>query len=131
MPASGPPAAALRHQAAVSSVRDPQPEPALRLAWYLKDLYGSMKERFGHYQMARHYRAVEQAAQAAFRKMGTDPPATAAANPSQVTERYFAWFDRQLERLEPAPSAALALREREASHHPHYSQPPPTQDLER
>lgn len=107
------------------------PEPALRLAWYLKDLYGSMKERFGHYQMARHYRAVESAAQSAFRKMGSDPPAAAATNNIQISERYFAWFDRQLERLEPAPTAALAPSEREATHHPNYSQPPPTQDLER
>ncbi len=107
------------------------PEPALRLAWYLKDLYGVMKDRFGHYQMARHYRAVEQAAQSAFRKMGTDPPAAAAAGPTQITERYFAWFDRQLARLEPAPTAALAPSEREAARTPYYSQPPPTPDLER
>ena len=107
------------------------PEPALRLAWYLKDLYGVMKERFGHYQMARHYRAVEQSAQSAFRKMGTDPPVTAAATPIQITERYFAWFDRQFARLEPTPSAALAPSAREATHHPNYSQPPPTHDLER
>jgi ATP-dependent exoDNAse (exonuclease V) alpha subunit len=107
------------------------PEPALRLAWYLKDLYGSMKERFGHYQMARHYRAVESAAQSAFRKMGNDPPAAAAANNIHISERYFAWFDRQLERLEPAPSDTLARAPREASHHLHYSRPPPTHDLER
>ena len=107
------------------------PEPALRLAWYLKDLYGVMKERFGHYQMARHYRAVEKAAQSAFRKMGSDPPAAVATNNIQISERYFAWFDRQLARLEPAASAALAPPEREAARAPHYSQPPPTHDLER
>jgi hypothetical protein len=90
-----------------------------------------MKERFGHYQMARHYRAVEKAAQGAFRKMGADPPAAVATNNIQISERYFAWFDRQLARLEPAPSAAHAPPEREAARAPHYSQPPPTQDLER
>jgi ATP-dependent exoDNAse (exonuclease V) alpha subunit len=107
------------------------PEPALRLAWYLKDLYGSMKERFGHYQMARHYRAVEKAAQSAFRKLGADPPAGGAATPTQTTERYFAWFDRQLARLEPAPSASRAPSEREAVRYPQQSQPPPTPDMER
>lgn len=72
------------------------PEPALRLAWYMQDLYGVMRERFGQFQVARHYRAVEQRAQDAFRAAGNSPPA-------RVAERYFAWFDRQLARLEPAP----------------------------
>ena len=107
------------------------PEPALRLAWYLKDLYGSMKERFGHYQMARHYRAVEKAAQSAFRKMGSDPPAKAAAGPAQTTERYFAWFDRQLARLEPAPPASRTPSEREAAHYPQQTHSQPTLDMER
>jgi len=107
------------------------PEPALRLAWYLKDLYGSMKERFGQFQMARHYRAVESRAKAAFNKMGADPPGAAAGNAAQTTERYFAWFDRQLARLEAAPSASLALPEREAARAPQHSQTPPTPDLER
>lgn len=99
------------------------PEPALRLAWYLKDLYGVMKERFGQFQMARHYRAVEQAAQTAFRTMDASP--AAADETQQTAERFFGWFDRQIERLEPAPPA------REASHQPDYSHPPPTPDLER
>jgi ATP-dependent exoDNAse (exonuclease V) alpha subunit len=106
------------------------PEPALRLAYYLNDLYGVMKERFGQFQMARHYRAVEQAAQSAFRKMGSDPPAAGAVTATQITERYFAWFDRQLERLEPARPASPPLSH-EATQRPHHSHPPPTPDLER
>jgi ATP-dependent exoDNAse (exonuclease V) alpha subunit len=99
------------------------PEPALRLAWYLKDLYGVMKERFGQFQMARHYRAVEQAAQTAFRAMDSSP--VAAGENQQTAERFFGWFDRQIDRLGPAPPA------RDAAHHPDYSHPPPTVDLER
>ncbi|MEI9927614.1 MAG: hypothetical protein WDN44_07785 [Sphingomonas sp.] len=77
------------------------PEPALRLAYYLNDLYGVMKDRFGQFQMARHYRAVEQAAKTAFRLMDLAPP---AAPPRRDTaERFFGWFDRQIERLEPPP----------------------------
>ena len=78
------------------------PEPALRLAWYLKDLYGVMKERFGQFQMARHYRAVEQSANTAFRRM--DPSPLAAGDNQHTADRFFGWFDRQIERLEqPAP----------------------------
>ena len=75
------------------------PEPALRLAWYLKDLYGVMKERFGQFQMARHYRAVEQAAHAAFGQMDTSPQAAGEAK--ETSDRFFGWFDRQIERLTP------------------------------
>lgn len=75
------------------------PEPALRLAYYLNDLYGVMRERFGQFQMARHFRAVEQAAQDAFR---TAPPDTAEA--TKTAERYFGWFERQLARLDPGRS---------------------------
>ena len=50
------------------------PEPALRMAWHMKELYGVMKERFGHFQMARHYRVVEQVAKDAFRAAGNAPP---------------------------------------------------------
>lgn len=77
------------------------PEPALRLAWYLKELYGVMKERFGHYQMARHYRAVEDRAKAAFAKLDQTPMTAANAMQAKDTaERFFGWFDRQIERLE-------------------------------
>jgi ATP-dependent exoDNAse (exonuclease V) alpha subunit len=79
------------------------PEPALRLAWYLKDLYGCMKERFGQFQMAQHYRAVERVAQSAYRKadplVGGRPSGDAAGR----LQRFYDWFDRQLVRLDPAP----------------------------
>lgn len=78
------------------------PEPALRLAWYMHDLYGSMKERFGHYQVAKHYQAVERATKTAFTKLD----ASSDIPPSErihTTQRFFNWFDRQLARLEPAP----------------------------
>lgn len=77
------------------------PEPALRLAYYLQDLYGCMKERFGQFQMARHYQAVERSAKAAFRAVGNGEHDSADA--VQRFNRYFGWFDRQLERLAPAP----------------------------
>ncbi|ESZ87936.1 MAG: hypothetical protein Q27BB25_06405 [Blastomonas sp. CACIA14H2] len=75
------------------------PEPALRLAYYLNDLYGVMKERFGQFQFARHYRAVEQAAQKSFRTASA--PMTSAADSAAITDRFFSWFDRQLDRLDP------------------------------
>lgn len=100
------------------------PEPALRLAWHMKELYGVMKERFGQFQMARHYRAVETRARAAFAKLDAAPMTPAAAQDAKATaERFFGWFDRQVERLEP-PAA-------ERPHSPQLSQPPPTPDLER
>jgi ATP-dependent exoDNAse (exonuclease V) alpha subunit len=86
------------------------PEPALRLAWYLKDLRGVMRERFGQFQVARHYRAVEDRAKAALRTMDTppaagpsvDPVARHDETPTHKVDRFFAWFDRQLERLSTA-----------------------------
>jgi len=77
------------------------PEPALRLAYYLRDLYGCMKERFGQFQMARHYRAVEAAATAAYRQ--ADPLMDRPGEASGKMQRFYDWFDRQLARLEPAP----------------------------
>jgi ATP-dependent exoDNAse (exonuclease V) alpha subunit len=77
------------------------PEPALRLASHLKELYGVMKERFGQYQFARHYRLVEEAATKAFNK--SDGSAAGGAEAIKTSNRFFGWFDRQLERLEPAP----------------------------
>lgn len=78
------------------------PEPALRLAHYLKDLRGALKERFGQWQFARHYREVEKRAQAAFDRNGALPGKR--DDPATRTRRYFSWFDRQLERLSPAPA---------------------------
>lgn len=77
------------------------PEPALRLAWYLRDLYGCMKERFGQFQMAQHYRAVERAATSAYRH--ADPTMERPGEAAGVMHRFYDWFDRQLARLEPAP----------------------------
>jgi ATP-dependent exoDNAse (exonuclease V) alpha subunit len=100
------------------------PEPALRLAWYLKDLYGVMKDRFGQFQMARHYRGVEQAAKSAFRRMDLSP--AAAGENQQTAERFFGWFDRQIDRLGSAASPAP-----DTTREPQFSQPSPNPDLER
>lgn len=78
------------------------PEPALRLAHYLNDLYGVMKERFGQFQMARHYRAVEEAAHEALAPGEAPPNGFGAAEAAQTQNRYFRWFERQIARLEPA-----------------------------
>lgn len=113
------------------------PEPALRLAFYLKDLRGVMRERFGQFQMAKHYQAVEKRAKAAFR---IDPapldlttmsrPGDAAGHhprrqevPAQKVERFFAWFERQLERL----AVAAPVHDHEQSS----TRSPPTFDMER
>jgi len=84
------------------------PEPALRLAWYLHDLYGCMKDRFGHFQMARHYRAVETAAKTTFQRMDQAP--IPPRERARITERFHGWFERQIARLEPAPSRAPPIR---------------------
>lgn len=77
------------------------PEPALRLANYLDDLWGVMKERFGQFLMARHHRQVEERANAAFGWASL--PAVTPADRASTHERFFGWFERQLARLEPAP----------------------------
>ena len=82
------------------------PEPALRLAHYLQDLRGVLKERFGQWQFARHYRAVEERATQAWRTINAITPTTVPANrrdptPIHRAARYFAWFERQLDRLDP------------------------------
>lgn len=76
------------------------PEPALRLAHYLKDLHGVMRERFGQFQMARHYRSVEDRAKAALTH--GDKRALPGGEAASL-RRYFDWFDRQLARLAPPP----------------------------
>jgi ATP-dependent exoDNAse (exonuclease V) alpha subunit len=99
------------------------PEPALRVAWYMKNLYGSMQQRFGQFQVARHFRAVEERAKAALAETNrTGPPFASRrdATPAQKLDRFFGWFERQLERL--APSAQVnrgpAAPERASSHSP-------------
>jgi len=106
------------------------PEPALRLAFYLNDLRGALKERFGHFQMARHYRAVEQRAKAAFDKIGTGPEDAAKA--TRTASRYIAWFERQLDRLSPA--SPISLQRQGPGHGEHglaSPRSPPSPDLER
>jgi ATP-dependent exoDNAse (exonuclease V) alpha subunit len=82
---------------------DRMPEPALRLAYYLKDLRGAMKERWAQWSVAKHYRAVEERAKTAFGAMGASP--NAAVENARTTQRFFGWFERQLERLGPPPRA--------------------------
>lgn len=92
------------------------PEPALRLAYYLKDLRGVMKERFGQWQFAQFYRGVEERAKGALGRWEEAPASTEATH---RMDRFFGWFDRQLERLAPA---------RDGQDHAHSS---PSPDLER
>jgi hypothetical protein len=61
-----------------------------------------MKERFGHYHVAKHYQAVERATNTAFRKLDSDPNSR-VGDRMRTTQRFFNWFERQLARLEPAP----------------------------
>jgi hypothetical protein len=90
------------------------PEPALRLAYYLNDLYGVMKERFGQFQMARHYRSVEQAAKTAFRTMDSSP--AGASDAAHTSERFFGWFDRQIARIDPTPHTPPAPQPNDHNH---------------
>lgn len=92
------------------------PEPALRLAYHLKELRGVMQERWGQFQYARFYRAVEERAKDAFQRLEHAPGVAEAA---QAFERFHGWFDRQIERLAPErgrPSPEI---------------PPPSPELER
>ncbi|EQB16948.1 MobQ family relaxase [Sphingobium lactosutens] len=76
------------------------PEPALRLAYHLKDLRGALKERFGQFQMAKHYQAVEGRAKAAFARLEEAP--TRAGDAARAFQRFHDWIDRQLARLAQA-----------------------------
>jgi ATP-dependent exoDNAse (exonuclease V) alpha subunit len=98
------------------------PEPALRLAWYMKDLYGVMRERFGQFQVARHYREVEMRAKDGFAKIGQSP--VGAADPARTAAGFFGWFDRQIERLKSPDAAPDHGRDQP-------NRPEPTPDMER
>jgi len=74
------------------------PEPALRFAWYMKDLYGVMRERFGQFQAARHFREVEERAATGLEKAAQSP---SAGEQVRKSERFFGWIERQIERLAP------------------------------
>jgi hypothetical protein len=134
------------------------PEPALRLAHHLKELRGVMKERFGQFQMARHYRAVEARAQGVFRIADTpamlaawaeraNPPDRHAAsgaadrgapagtprwaeNPARKVERFIAWFERQRARLAPAAPEHGRCADALAKERGN-PRSPPTQSMER
>lgn len=92
------------------------PEPALRLAYHLKELRGVMQERWGQFQYARFYRGVEERAKDALSRFEQTPFAVEAA---QQMERFHHWFDRQIERLAPVREG------------PERDLPPPSPELER
>lgn len=77
------------------------PEPYLGVAMHLRKLHGVMKERFGQFQVARHYRAVEGRAKEAFSKLGQSP--TRIGETVRVAQRFHGWFDRQMARLAVEP----------------------------
>ncbi len=73
-----------------------------------------MKERFGQFQYAKHYQAVEKRAQAAFTAAEPDPVAAIHAEyeaagrrgsrdptPAHKVARFVNWFERQVARLAP------------------------------
>lgn len=74
-------------------------QPMLGLSFHMRKLYGSMRDRWGVFQAAKHYTEVEQRAQAALDMIGPAP------NPSseqvRTVNRYVAWIERQIERLAP------------------------------
>ena len=74
-------------------------EPYLGVALHMKTLHGVMKERFGQFQVARHYRAVEARAKAAFNRLGDAPTRTGDA--VRTAKRFHAWFDRMVTALAP------------------------------
>lgn len=80
------------------------PEPALRMAYYMKNLYGGMKQRFGQYIASKEFRQVEKAAREAFAKVESGN--SRIARNLQMYERFYSWAERQIERLQPAPEPA-------------------------
>ncbi|MCC2099401.1 MAG: MobA/MobL family protein, partial [Hyphomicrobiales bacterium] len=76
------------------------PQPALRMAWYMHDLYGCMKDRFGQFIAAKHFGQVQGATRKALLSM--DQSENNAAQNLRTSERFFGWFERQLTRLGPA-----------------------------
>lgn len=80
------------------------PEPALRMAYYMKDLYGGMKQRFGQYIASKEFRRVEEAARDAFAKV--EHGQSRVAHNVQMFQRFYDWAERQIDRLQPAPANA-------------------------
>lgn len=105
------------------------PEPALRLAFHLKELRGVMVGRWGQFQAAKHYQSVEKRAKAAFRVVEPDLHERAAARaasyqeaslgtnraapsrreetPAHKAERFLGWIERQVARLAASVPALL------------------------
>jgi len=75
------------------------PEPYLGVALRLKELHGVMQERFGQYQVARHYREVEARAKAALTNVGKGQT---MAEMMRTAQRYYDWIGRQIEALSPS-----------------------------
>ncbi len=118
------------------------PEPALRLAFHLKELKSVMRERWGQFSYAKHYQEVEKRAKAAF-QISVDPVAELKAraegrayrptrrdeSPAHLWQRFHDWIDRQIDRLagvQPEHAHSPPMAERAAPR-----QPPPTYDMER
>lgn len=83
------------------------PEPALRMAYYMKDLYGGMKKRFGQYIASKEFARVEEAAKVAFKKL--EHGQSGVAKKIQMAERFYGWFERQIDRLSPSQEKAPPL----------------------
>ncbi|MBP2275772.1 MULTISPECIES: MobQ family relaxase [Sphingomonas] len=77
------------------------PEPFLGVAMHLKTLHGVMQERFGQFQVARHYRVVEARAKAAFDRLAASP--TRVGEAASMAKRFHAWFERMADRLSDPP----------------------------
>ena len=68
------------------------PEPYLGVAMHLKELHGVMRERFGQFQVSRHYRMVEARAKQAFDRLGQSQGRVGMA--IRMAQRFHGWFDR-------------------------------------
>jgi ATP-dependent exoDNAse (exonuclease V) alpha subunit len=75
------------------------PEPALRLAFHLKELRGALKTRMGQWHSAKFYKAVEDRAKTALeRKNGS----SVTAEFMKTTQRVHDWIERQISRMSDA-----------------------------
>ncbi len=92
------------------------PEPALRLAYHLKELRGVMQERWGQFQYAKFYKAVEDRAKEAFNELDNS---SLVGGAMRSFHRFHDWIDRQIDRLAPVREG------------PMHKPPPPTHDMER
>lgn len=79
------------------------PEPALRLAYHLKDLRGALKERFGQWQCAQLYKDAERRAKSAFARLEDGP--TRTGDTARKAHRFWDWLDRHIENLVPDRAA--------------------------